>query len=464
MHGRDTDPHYPAGRQPCPDYMFLAVPRGERDPEGSTRERDRGADRESDDQEVELLGRAARASATPSASPAQAHAPRRTRRLAAQAATPTRCSCSPTPCAAASPRSSPSSTTAWPPRPSASSAAPSRSWPTTSRSAPTPASTPSSAATPTSATSAPSPARRPPRLRHQRLRRDHPWPLRVGRQAHGHQPHPRRTRGRREERPLPRGRPRLPRALPHHDAQLRAHARARGRPLPGPSPAQRAAHLADPAHGRARHAAAQPRSTSPSPSLQRLPTSGRPPQAPSSRPQPSPSARIFKTNPPDLTRVHGDAARDVLDSLATYAESLQPERRHFLAQYTPLDVAFKVVGTGSVGLRDYCIYMQGNGRKDPLFLQIKEEAPPPTRPISARDRLAIAPGPPRRRRPARHAAPVRPLPRLDHHPGPRLPRPPAQRPQGLVEMDELKAAGLLEYATSAARCSPAATPAPATAA
>jgi hypothetical protein len=84
--------------------------------------------------------------------------------------------------------------------------------------------------------------------------------------------------------------------------------------------------------------------------------------------------RIFKTIEPDLTRVHGSTARHVLDSLTTYAESLQPERQHFLAQYTPLDVAFKIVGTGSVGLRDYCIYMQGNGAKDPLFLQIKEEA------------------------------------------------------------------------------------------
>jgi uncharacterized protein (DUF2252 family) len=83
--------------------------------------------------------------------------------------------------------------------------------------------------------------------------------------------------------------------------------------------------------------------------------------------------RIFKTIEPDLTRVDGDLARKVLDSLATYKESLQPERQHFLAQYTPLDVAFKIVGTGSVGLRDYCIYMQGNGAKDPLFLQIKEE-------------------------------------------------------------------------------------------
>jgi uncharacterized protein (DUF2252 family) len=84
--------------------------------------------------------------------------------------------------------------------------------------------------------------------------------------------------------------------------------------------------------------------------------------------------RIFRTIEPTLTRVDSDVAREVLDSLATYEESLQPERRHFLAQYTPLDVAQKIVGTGSVGLRDYCIYMQGNGGKDPLFLQIKEEA------------------------------------------------------------------------------------------
>ena len=88
---------------------------------------------------------------------------------------------------------------------------------------------------------------------------------------------------------------------------------------------------------------------------------------------PSSLPRIFKTIDPILTRVHGDLARAVLDSLTPYAETLQPERRHFLAQYIPFDVAFKIVGTGSVGLRDYCIYLQGNGPKDPLFLQIKEE-------------------------------------------------------------------------------------------
>ena len=86
------------------------------------------------------------------------------------------------------------------------------------------------------------------------------------------------------------------------------------------------------------------------------------------------SKRIFKTIDPILTRVYGDLVRVVLDSLTPYVETLRPERRHFLAQYTPLDVAFKIVGTGSVGLRDYCIYMQGNGENDPLFLQIKEES------------------------------------------------------------------------------------------
>jgi uncharacterized protein (DUF2252 family) len=83
--------------------------------------------------------------------------------------------------------------------------------------------------------------------------------------------------------------------------------------------------------------------------------------------------RVFKTMPPTLTRVTGELAAKVLGSLTEYVKSLQPERRHFLAQYRPVDVAFKVVGTGSVGLRDYVVMMEGNGPKDPLFLQIKEE-------------------------------------------------------------------------------------------
>jgi uncharacterized protein (DUF2252 family) len=83
--------------------------------------------------------------------------------------------------------------------------------------------------------------------------------------------------------------------------------------------------------------------------------------------------RRFKEIKPTLTRVTSAQAAAVLASLAAYREMLEPQRQHLLSFYRPVDVAFKVVGTGSVGLRDYCIYFEGNGPADPLFLQVKEE-------------------------------------------------------------------------------------------
>jgi uncharacterized protein (DUF2252 family) len=83
--------------------------------------------------------------------------------------------------------------------------------------------------------------------------------------------------------------------------------------------------------------------------------------------------RRFKEIKPTLTRVSGAQAAAVLASLGPYRQILEPQRRHLLSFYRPVDVAFKVVGTGSVGLRDYCVYFEGNGPNDPLFLQIKEE-------------------------------------------------------------------------------------------
>jgi uncharacterized protein (DUF2252 family) len=83
--------------------------------------------------------------------------------------------------------------------------------------------------------------------------------------------------------------------------------------------------------------------------------------------------RVFKDEPPILKRLTPQQARPILASVKTYRESLLPERQHFLSQYRPIDVAFKVVGTGSVGLRDYLVYLEGNGSRDPLFLQVKEE-------------------------------------------------------------------------------------------
>jgi uncharacterized protein (DUF2252 family) len=85
------------------------------------------------------------------------------------------------------------------------------------------------------------------------------------------------------------------------------------------------------------------------------------------------AGRRFKEQKPMLTRVTGQQAVAVLAGLGPYRQMLEPQRQHLLSLYRPVDVAFKVVGTGSVGLRDYCVYFEGNGPKDPLFLQIKEE-------------------------------------------------------------------------------------------
>jgi uncharacterized protein (DUF2252 family) len=88
-----------------------------------------------------------------------------------------------------------------------------------------------------------------------------------------------------------------------------------------------------------------------------------------------PGTRRFREIKPNLTRITGSQAEKVLAALDPYREMLESQRQHLLSLYRPVDVAFKVVGTGSVGLRDYCIYFEGNGPGDPLFLQIKEEAP-----------------------------------------------------------------------------------------
>jgi uncharacterized protein (DUF2252 family) len=88
-----------------------------------------------------------------------------------------------------------------------------------------------------------------------------------------------------------------------------------------------------------------------------------------------PGSRRFKEIKPILTRITGAQAEKILEAIGPYREMLESQRQHLLSLYCPIDVAFKVVGTGSVGLRDYCIYFEGNGPGDPLFLQIKEQAP-----------------------------------------------------------------------------------------
>ncbi|MDR3792794.1 MAG: DUF2252 domain-containing protein [Terracidiphilus sp.] len=96
-------------------------------------------------------------------------------------------------------------------------------------------------------------------------------------------------------------------------------------------------------------------------------------QAASSKPEIAGAPRRFREAPPTLKRVTGQQAAAVLAALEPWKAGLEPQRQHLLSFYRPIDVAFKVVGTGSVGLRDYCIYLEGNGPADPLFLQVKEE-------------------------------------------------------------------------------------------
>lgn len=82
----------------------------------------------------------------------------------------------------------------------------------------------------------------------------------------------------------------------------------------------------------------------------------------------------FVPAPPVLTEVPDSTAAEVLAGLAEYPCTLRESRRGLIARYAPQDVAFRVVGTGSVGLRSYVILMHGNG-DEALILQAKEARP-----------------------------------------------------------------------------------------
>jgi uncharacterized protein (DUF2252 family) len=83
--------------------------------------------------------------------------------------------------------------------------------------------------------------------------------------------------------------------------------------------------------------------------------------------------RRFRDLRPGFWRIRGGKAKEVLGSLGTYRKTLAPDRRHLFDLFRSIDVGFKVVGTGSVGLRDYVVLFEGNGAQDPMFLQIKQE-------------------------------------------------------------------------------------------
>jgi len=83
----------------------------------------------------------------------------------------------------------------------------------------------------------------------------------------------------------------------------------------------------------------------------------------------------FHDEPPVLQHVPKKIAGLVIQSLKKYRSTLGAGRQLVFDAFRPVDVAFKVVGTGSVGTRDYVVLMFGNSLKDPLFIQIKEALP-----------------------------------------------------------------------------------------
>ena len=83
--------------------------------------------------------------------------------------------------------------------------------------------------------------------------------------------------------------------------------------------------------------------------------------------------RVFRTDPPVLTRPTKSTSLQVMKALRPYAETLPACSQQALSFYRPADVAFKIVGTGSVGTHDYLVlHFAGDGTRDPLFLQIKQ--------------------------------------------------------------------------------------------
>jgi uncharacterized protein (DUF2252 family) len=80
----------------------------------------------------------------------------------------------------------------------------------------------------------------------------------------------------------------------------------------------------------------------------------------------------FRVEPPVWRRVSSAVTRDVVASLAEYRETLGPDRQLVFDAYHPVDVAFKVAGTGSVALRNYVVLCQGKKSDDAIFLQVKE--------------------------------------------------------------------------------------------
>ncbi|MFI6058622.1 DUF2252 domain-containing protein [Streptomyces sp. NPDC051286] len=86
------------------------------------------------------------------------------------------------------------------------------------------------------------------------------------------------------------------------------------------------------------------------------------------------SGRRFVDAPPVLRRVPDAEAAAVAAALGDYVGTISEDRVPLLARYAIHDVAFRVVGTGSVGTRSYVVLLLDH-RGEPLVLQVKEARP-----------------------------------------------------------------------------------------
>ncbi|MEU9333255.1 DUF2252 domain-containing protein [Streptomyces sp. NPDC048290] len=84
--------------------------------------------------------------------------------------------------------------------------------------------------------------------------------------------------------------------------------------------------------------------------------------------------RRFVAAPPVLRPVPDAEAAAVAGSLEGYLGSLAEDRHPLLARHAVHDVAFRVVGTGSVGTRSYVVLLLDH-RGEALILQVKEARP-----------------------------------------------------------------------------------------
>jgi uncharacterized protein (DUF2252 family) len=88
--------------------------------------------------------------------------------------------------------------------------------------------------------------------------------------------------------------------------------------------------------------------------------------------EPTPDGgRRFVDAPPVLRRVPDAEAAAVAASLEQYVTTLPEDRLPLLARHAVHDVAFRIVGTGSVGTRSYVVLLLDH-RGESLVLQVKE--------------------------------------------------------------------------------------------